>query len=131
MYQSTTIVGFLGKDPEVRSTPAGTQVANFSVATSRKYTDASGAIVEEKTWWKVSVFGKASQPCATYLHKGDPVLVEGRVTPDKATGNPRVYQRPDGTYGSAYELVANVVKFLPKKSDQVQQGQTEEAEIEF
>ena len=112
MYQQIIVVGNLGRDPEMRFTPKGTPVTNLSVATNRKYTGADGQAVKETVWFRVSVFGKAAEACAQYLKKGGAVLVEGRLQPDKETGGPRVYQRPDGTHSAQYEVFANTVRFL-------------------
>jgi single-strand DNA-binding protein len=117
MYQQIIIVGNLGKDPEMRYTPSGTPVTSLSVATNRKYTGSDGQQVKETTWFRVSVFGKMAETVAQYLKKGSAVLVEGRLTPDKSSGGPRVYQRPDGTSGATYEVAANTVRFLSGRSE--------------
>jgi len=113
MYQQITIVGYLGRDPEMRFTPSGQAVTSFSVATSRSYTNNSGQKVDETTWFRISVWGSQAEACNQYLSKGRPVLVVGRLRPDPQTGNPRVYTRNDGTTGSSYEINALQVKFLP------------------
>lgn len=129
MYQQLIIVGNLGKDPEMRHTPSGTPVTSFSVGTNRKYTGSDGQVVKEVTWFKVSVFGKTAETCNQYLKKGSSVLVDGRLTPDKTSGGPRVYQRPDGTSGAAYEMTANTVRFLSSGGGQ-QELKTQEPEEE-
>ena len=117
MYQQIIIVGNLGRDPEMRYTPSGTPVTSLSVATNRKYTGSDGQQVKETTWFRVSVFGKAAENCAQYLKKGSAVLVDGRLTPDKNSGGPRVYQRPDGTMSATYEVAANTVRFLSGRGE--------------
>ena len=117
MYQQIIIVGNLGKDPEMRYTPSGTPVTSMSIATNRKYTGSDGQVVKETTWFRVSVFGKMAETVAQYLKKGSAVLVEGRLTPDKNSGGPRVYQRPDGTMGATYEVAANTVRFLSGRGE--------------
>ncbi len=117
MYQQLIIVGNLGKDPEMRYTPSGTPVTSLSVATNRKYTGSDGQVVKETTWFRVSVFGKSAETAAQYLKKGSAVLIEGRLTPDKASGGPRVYTRPDGTMGATYEVFANTVRFLSSRGE--------------
>lgn len=112
MYQSLTIVGNLGKDPEMRYLPDGRPVTEMSVATNRVYNDQNGQQVKETTWFRVSVFGKQAEACAQYLTKGRQVLVEGRLRPDKETGAPRLWQRQDGTYGASFEVIASTVRFL-------------------
>jgi len=111
MYQNITIIGNLGRDPELKFTADGKAVANFSVATSRKYGEK-----DETTWFRVSVWGKQAESCNTYLSKGSKVLVEGRLK-SNSDGNPNVYQRKDGTWASSYEVVAESVKFLSGKDE--------------
>lgn len=127
MYQQTTIVGYLGKDPEMKFTPAGHAVTSFSVATSYGYTNASGQKVEETTWWRVSVFGGQADACKQYLAKGRPVLVVGRIRPDPQTGGPRIYTKQDGTPGASFEIMASNVRFLPSGSN----GKDEHAPDDF
>ena len=58
MYHTIIIVGNLGRDPEMRYTPSGQAVTNFSVATNRKYTNSDGQSVEETIWFRISAWGK-------------------------------------------------------------------------
>lgn len=115
MFHTIILVGNLGRDPEMRYTPSGQSVTNFSVATSRKYTGSDGNLVDETIWFRVSAWGKMAVNCNEYLHKGDKVLVEGRLVPDKATGGPRTYTRQDGTTAASFEVSASTVQFFPKR----------------
>lgn len=117
MYHKVTLVGNLGRDPEMRYLPSGQQVTNFSMATSERWTGQDGQPQERTIWWRVSVFGKMGEACNEYLKKGSKVLVEGRMNADPKTGNPRVFQRQDGTSGSSFEVTANVVKFLSSRAE--------------
>lgn len=112
MYQHLTLVGNLGRDPEMRYLPDGRPVTTMNVATNRVYNDQNGQQVKETTWFRVSVFGKSAEACAQYLHKGSQVFVEGRLTPDKTSGGPRIWTKQDGTPGASFEVVAQTVKFL-------------------
>lgn len=112
MYQRITIVGNLGRDPELRYTPNGTPVAQMSVATSNTYTNQKGEQVKETAWFRVSVFGKQAESCSQYLSKGRQVLVEGRLRPDPSSGGPQIFTRKDGTAGASYEITATTVRFL-------------------
>ena len=111
MYQRITIIGNLGRDPEMRYTPSGQAVTNLSVATNRRWQAKDGTTREQAVWWRVSVWGKQAEACNQYLSKGRLVLIEGRVRPDDS-GNPRVFQRNDGSWGASFELNAQTVKFL-------------------
>lgn len=117
MYHTIIIAGNLGKDPEMRYTPSGQAVTSFSVATSRKYTASNGEQVNETIWFRVSAWGKTAETCNQYLKKGSKVLVEGRLTPDKNTGGPRIWQKQDGTSGASFEVTAATVRFLSSRSD--------------
>jgi single-strand DNA-binding protein len=113
MYQHLTIIGNLGRDPEMRYTPSGAPVTQLNIATNRTYKDNNGQQIKETTWFRVSVFGKTAENCAQYLQKGRMVLVEGRLTPDKQTGGPRIWDRQDGTKGASFEVFATNVRFMP------------------
>ncbi|GAP12316.1 single-strand binding protein [Longilinea arvoryzae] len=117
MYQHITIVGRLGRDPEMRYTPNGQAVTSFNVATDRQYTDGNGQRVKETTWFRVSVWGKQAETTNQYLKKGSMVLVDGRLTCDPKTGGPRIWKRQDGTEGASFEISANSVRFLSTRSE--------------
>jgi len=118
MYQKVIIIGNLGADPELRYLPNGTAVTNFSVATSRRWTDANGQQCDETTWFKVSVWGKYAEKYNQSLHKGAKVMVEGRLVPDGQTGSPRTFTRRDGTAGASFDLSADTIRMLSGKESQ-------------
>ena len=111
MYHKVTIVGYLGRDPEMRYTPAGQPVTNFSVATSRKWTSPDGQQHDETIWWRATVWGKQAETANQYLAKGRLVLIEGQMRPDEK-GNPRTFTRNDGTVGTSYDVTALNIRFL-------------------
>lgn len=117
MFVSLIVVGNLGRDPETRYTTSGQPVCNFSVASTRKYNNSEGTLVDETTWFKVSAWGKAAENCQKYLRKGSKVLVDGRLVVDPATGGPRVYTKNDGTSGASFEINANTVRFLSSRGE--------------
>jgi single-strand DNA-binding protein len=119
MYHKVIVVGNLGRDPEMRYTPDGTPVTNFSVATTRKWNNQDGTQGEETVWFRVTAWRQLAETCNQYLSKGRSVLVEGRINPDRETGGPRVYTRSDGTSGASYELRALTVKFLGGRGEGV------------
>jgi single-strand DNA-binding protein len=104
MYQKVVIVGNLGSDPEKRYTQSGQAVTNFNVATNRRWTGGDGQPVDETTWFRVSVWGKQAEVAEQYLSKGRQVLVEGRMSVDRETGGPRVWQAQDGSWRASYEI---------------------------
>ena len=117
MYQSLTIVGNVGKDPEMRFLPSGQAVTTFSVATSNKYTSKSGEQVKETVWFRVTTWGKQAETCNQYVKKGSKVLVEGRLMADNATGGPKIWNGQDGAARSSFEVNANTVRFLSSRSE--------------
>ena len=104
------IVGNLGNDPEIRSTQSGTQVANFSVATTEQYTDASGQRQERTEWHRIVTFGRLAEICGQYLHKGKQVYVEGRI-------QTRKWQDQSGQDRYTTEIVANQMQMLGRAGD--------------
>jgi single-strand DNA-binding protein len=100
------LVGNLGRDPELRATPSGQSVCNFSLATTERFTGRDGQSHENTEWHNVVVWGKPADACGRYLKKGSQAYVEGRITT-------REYEAKDGS-GKRYrtEVVALRVQFL-------------------
>ena len=117
MWHQLIIVGNVGKEPELRYTPSGQAVTSFSVASNRSYTTGNGEQVEETVWFRVTTWGKLAEVCNQYVKKGMQVLVEGRLTPDKATGGPRVWNKSDGNAAASFEVTAGTVRFLSSRKD--------------
>ena len=102
------VIGNLGRDPEMRYTPDGTAVVNFSVATSQEWKDKNTGEKKELTeWHRIVAFRKLAEICGQYLAKGRQVYVEGRLQTRKweDTKNP-------GVTRYTTEIVANEVQFL-------------------
>jgi len=96
------LIGNLGRDPEVRYTPSGQAVANFTVATNEAWTDKAGQKQERTEWHRVVVWGKAAENCGEYLSKGRQVYVEGRL-------QTREWTNKEGAKQYTTEVVANPV----------------------
>ena len=73
------LYGNLGKDPELKALPNGSQVASFGLATTRTYKDKEGNKKEQTDWHNIVIFGRQAEVAAKYLKKGRPVFVEGRL----------------------------------------------------
>jgi single-strand DNA-binding protein len=88
--QKVQLIGYLGRDPEVRYSAQGTVVAQFSVATTERWKDKSGELQEHTEWFAVKAFGRRAEVIGEYLHKGSRVYLEGRKRTesweDKQTG---------------------------------------------
>ena len=117
MYHKVIIVGYLGRDPEMRYTPDGTPVTNFSVATSRRWKRQDDTQVDETTWFRVTAWRQLAELCNQYLSKGRPVLIEGRLNPDE-NGNPRVWTGNDGQPRASFEVTALTVRFLGGRGEE-------------
>ena len=122
MYHTIILVGNLGRDPEMRYTPSGQAVTNFSVAINVNYTSGNGENVKRTIWFRVSTWGKQAETCNQYLKKGSKVLVEGRLVPDASTGGPRIWNRQDGTPAASFEVSASTVRFLSSRSESREGG---------
>jgi single-strand DNA-binding protein len=109
-FNKIIIVGNLGRDPEMRYTPTGKAVTDFSVATTRVFTSQDGQKQEETDWFRVSVFGKQAEFCNQYLQKGKQVYVEGRL-------HARQYDKSDGTKGLSLDVRASDVQLIGRRSD--------------
>ncbi len=90
MLNKVILIGNLGRDPEVRSTPSGQPVASFTLATSRRWKDKNGQRQEQTEWHNIVVWGRQAEVAGQYLTKGKQVYVEGRLQTrswdDKQTG---------------------------------------------
>jgi single-strand DNA-binding protein len=73
------LVGNLGRDPELRYTTSGTPVANFTMATTDRWTDPSGEKKERTEWHRIVVWGKQAEIVGEYLRKGRQVYIEGSL----------------------------------------------------
>ena len=101
------LIGNLGSDPEIRYTPGGAPVANFSVATSEQWTGKDGEKGERTEWHRIVAFGRLGEICGEYLAKGRQVYVEGRL-------QTRSWEK-DGVTRYSTEIVASDVQFLGGK----------------
>ena len=98
------LVGTVGKDPDMKSTADGMQIANLSVATSESYKDKSGNKVENTEWHRVSAFGKLAEIIGQYVTKGSRVYIEGKL-------RTRSYDK-DGTKVYTTEIIASELQML-------------------
>ncbi len=79
MLNKVMLIGHLGRDPEIRSTSSGRAVANFTVATNRRWTDRDGQRQEETEWHRIVVWGRQAEIAGQYLKRGRLVYIEGRM----------------------------------------------------
>jgi single-strand DNA-binding protein len=84
-FNKITLVGNLGRDPELRYTPQGTPVCNFTMATNEKRKDKSGESQDVTTWFRVTLWGRQAETASQYLTKGRPIYIEGRLRVEEWT----------------------------------------------
>ena len=121
MFEQIILAGRLTADPEMRYTPSGSAVTNFSLAVDDNYTDSNGVKVERTKFIRCSCWGKVAENVNQYKHKGEPVLIVGSFNGEWVTGadgkqtsnGPKVWNAQDGTPHASYEVTAHSVKFLP------------------
>ena len=113
------LVGNLGRDPEVRYTPDGAAIASISIATTSKYKNKTGEMVEETEWHRVTFFGRLAEIAGEYLKKGRAVYVEGRL-------KTRKYTDKDGVEKYATDIIASEMQMLGSREGMGAPGMPEE-----
>ena len=110
-FSKVMIIGNLGRDPEMRYTPSGRQVTEFSVAVTHRGRDPqSGEWADQGTdWFRVTIWGDRAERAAEEFRKGNRVFVEGRF-------RTREYDAKDGTHRTSLEITADNVIALERKS---------------
>jgi single-strand DNA-binding protein len=109
------LIGRLGKDPEVRYTPDGSPVANFSLATSEFWTDKNGTRQERTEWHNIVAWNKLADLSKRYLTKGRQVYVEGRI-------RTREWDDRDGNKRRTTEIIANQMVLLGSRPEGMEAG---------
>jgi len=99
------LLGRLGRDPEVRYTPSGTAVANFSIATSEQWNNKDGEKQERTEWHKIVAWKRLGEICGEYLHKGSQVYIEGRI-------QTKSWEDRDGNKRYTTEVIAQNMQML-------------------
>ncbi len=99
------LVGNLGSDPEIRTTPGGQRVANFRMATSRSWTGQDGQRQEKTEWHSIVAWGKLADICERFLNKGKQVYVEGRL-------ETRSWQDKEGQTRYKTEVICETMQML-------------------
>jgi len=99
------LAGNLTRDPQVRNTPGGTAVADLGLAINEKFKNKTGELQESTTYVDVVAWGRQAEVCQQYLHKGSPVLIEGRLQLDQ-------WESKEGEKRSKLRVRADRVQFL-------------------
>jgi single-strand DNA-binding protein len=101
-----TLIGRLGKDPEMRYTPAGLAVAKFTLATNRRKRNGEE---QPPDWHRITVFNKLAEICGQYLTRGKQVMIEGRIEYDS-------YEK-DGVKHYTTDIIADNLEMLGSRGD--------------
>jgi single-strand DNA-binding protein len=112
-FNKITIIGYLGRDPELRYTPQGTAVCSISVATTERRKNPAGDYEDHTTWFRVTVWNRQAELANEYLAKGRQVYIEGRLRQEEYTdreGNPR----------TSLEVNATDIQFLGRREESAQ-----------
>ena len=116
MINKVILVGRLGKDPETKSTPGGTTVAKFTMATDEKFTDKSGEKQERTEWHNIVAWARLGEICGQYLRKGSLVYIEGSIRTDSWE------DKESGQKRYRTEIIAREMKMLDRKRDSEEGG---------
>lgn len=104
------LIGNLTADPEIRQLPSGDSIASFSLAMNRRYTNARGEQVEDTTFVEIDAFSRMADLVRQYVHKGDPLFVEGRLRQDRWVDKQTNQQR------SRLKVVADNIQLLTTRT---------------
>lgn len=111
MYQQITLIGNLGRDPEMRYTPTGVPVTSFTMAVSRNWVGQDGQRQEKTTWFRVTAWRKLAETASQYLTKGSKVLVVGELE------DPNAYIDREGQARASLEVTAQTIRFLSTRGE--------------
>ena len=113
------LLGYLGKDPEIRRLDDGRAVANFSIATSESYKNKAGERVTNTEWHNIVLWSPLAEIAENYLKKGSQVYIEGKISN-------RSYEDKDGVKKYISEVVGRDITLLGRAPDSAGQNQTNE-----
>jgi len=106
-----TLIGNLGKDPEMNYTPSGVAVTKFSLAVNRVTKSSTGEKEKETDWFNIVAWRQLAEICNNYLHKGDKVYIDGRL-------QQRKYTDKNGVERTAIDVIASDMEMLSPKPAQ-------------
>jgi single-strand DNA-binding protein len=120
-FNKITIVGYLGRDPEIRYTPDGQAICHFSIATTEKRKDPrTGEAQDITTWFRVTLWGNKAELANQYLSKGKQVYVEGRLRQNEYTDR-------DGARRTSLEVSGTDMQFIGIKGDESSAGSSSQS----
>lgn len=109
-FNQVTLLGNVGRTPDVRTFESGSKVANFSLATTFRYKNAAGELTDETTWHNIVAHGKLADTVEVFVKSGQQVLVNGRI-------RVRKYTNAAGEEKSITEIVANAIQLIGGRTE--------------
>ena len=122
-FNKIIIVGNLGRDPELRYTPQGKAVCNFSMATNEKRRDKSGELQDITTWFRITLWERQAENASKYLNKGSSVYIEGRLKLDEWVDR-------DGNQRQTLDVTATDMQFISRGARTDEMGEAQSSEIQ-
>jgi single-strand DNA-binding protein len=122
-FNKIIVVGNLGRDPELRYTPQGNAVCNFSMATNEKRRGRDGDMQDVTTWFRITLWGKQAENASKYLAKGSPVYIEGRLRVEE-------WSDRDGKSRYTLDVQATDMQFISSRGDEMS-GSSQTTEGDF
>lgn len=113
-----TLIGNVGKDPEIKTFASGNKVANITLATTERYKDRNGEQKEETEWHSVQAFGKLADIVERFVHKGSLLYLDGKI-------RTRSYEA-DGRTIYKTEIVANAIQMLDRRQQEQRPAQADD-----
>ena len=110
-FNKIIIVGYLGRDPELRYTPDGTAVCDFSVATTERKKNKAGELQDVTTWFRVTFWRRQAEFASQYLVKGKQVYIEGKLSMSE-------YQDRDGNTRTSLQVNGTDIHFVGTRSEE-------------
>lgn len=111
MVNKVILLGNCGKDPEVKHLEGGVSVAKFTLATSEKFKNKAGEVIENTEWHSVVAWRGLAEVCEKYIRKGTQLFIEGKITY-------RTYEDKDGSKKYFTEIVADNIRMLGGKKEE-------------
>lgn len=111
-FQNTQVIGYVGRDPEMRHTQSGVAVASFNVAVNRSWKDEAGEKHEKVTWFRVSAWRSLAETVNQHVRQGMQIFIEGEI-------HVSAYTNKDGEASASLELTARNIMFLGSRNQSV------------
>ena len=118
MVNKVTLIGRVGKDPEIKTFASGNKVANITLATTERYKDRNGEQKEETEWHSVQAFGKLADVVERFVHKGSLLYLDGKI-------RTRSYEA-DGRTMYRTEILADHIQMLDRRENRPALGPDED-----